>query len=218
VVQFLDANGNIIGSMSFSNIEKVIPCFTPGARIATPEGWRLVEDLCPGDLVLTEDAGAQPLAWCGGRSLTHAELLASPPLWPIRIAAGALGLNLPERDLTVSPQHRMLVTGPRAELIFGEAEVLVAATHLVGLPGITRELPQAGITYLHLMFDDHQIISAEGCLTESFQPAIGMIDGMDHAQRDEILTLFPDLAHQAGGMQAARRSLKSYEARVLFAA
>ena len=216
VVQFLDAFGNVIGSMSFSNIENVIPCFTPGTRIATPQGLRLAEDLRPGDLVLTEDHGPQPLIWVGARDLSAADLHRMPELCPVRIAAGALGLGLPQRDLIVSPQHRMLMDGPRAEVLFGEAEVLVAATHLVGLPGITR-LPAQAVTYLHLMCADHEILAAEGCLTESFQPATRMVAGMGTAQRDEILTLFPELA-QGAGMPAARRSLRAHEARVLLAA
>ncbi len=216
VVQFLDAAGNVIGSMAFSNIENVIPCFTPGARIATPQGLRPVEALQVGDLVLTEDDGPQPLVWVGARSLTAQEMQAMPQLCPVRIAAGALGLNLPARDLIVSPQHRMMLSGPRAEILFGEAEVLVAALHLVGLPGITQLAPQA-VTYLHLMCARHQILSAEGCLTESFQPAARMVAGMGAAQRDEILTLFPELA-KGQGMPAARRSLRAHETRVLLAA
>ena len=68
---------------------------------------RAVEVLRVGDLVLTEDHGPQPLVWVGARSLGPADLAANPALQPVRIAAGALGLGLPARDLVVSPQHRL---------------------------------------------------------------------------------------------------------------
>ncbi len=216
-VQFLDQNGAVLGSMQFSNIEKVIPCFTPGTRIVTDHGEVAVQDLRPGDMILTRDNGFQPLIWAGSRVLAVADLVLQPQLCPIRISAGALGFGLPVRDMMVSPQHRMLIEGPRAEMLFGEAEVLVAAAHLTRLPGIEPAFPQ-GVTYVHILFDGHEIVCADGAWSESFQPAQRMMDGMDAAQADEILALFPDLPRAEVAFPAARLSLKAHEARVLLAA
>ncbi|NBZ89750.1 Hint domain-containing protein [Stagnihabitans tardus] len=210
-VQFLDTNGNVVGSMAFSNIEKVMPCFTPGTLIETARGPLAVEALVPGDLVLTRDKGMQPLRWVGHRALSLADLIVQPRLRPLRIAAGSLGQDLPARDLVVSPQHRMLIEGARAEMLFGEAEVLVAARHLGA-----EELLPPGVTYIHLLFDAHEIIRAEGAWTESFQPASRMLSEMEAETRAEIEALFPELQHE--GFPAARLSLKSHEARVLLAA
>ena len=108
------------------------------------------------------------------------------------------------------------MTGPRAELMFGVDEVLVRAVHLVGLPGIELAM-QKEVTYLHLLFDRHEILCAEGAWTESFQPAMRMVDGMELAQRTEIATLFPELAKEGLDYPAARLSLKAHEAKVLLA-
>lgn len=215
-VRFFDTGGNLLGTMAFSNIETVIPCFTPGAIIATLTGPRPVDTLAAGDRIFTRDSGFQTLRWIGQRALTAAEVAAQPRLAPVRIAKGALGGGLPERDLIVSPQHRMLLTGPRAEMMFGEREVLVAALHLVGRPGITR-VKGGPVTYLHLLFDRHEIVQAEGAWSESFQPGAQTLNGMEAAVRDEILTLFPDLTTGAT-YPAARLSLKAHEAKVLLAA
>lgn len=216
-VQFLDTNGAVIGTLQFSNIEKVIPCFTPGTRITTDRGEVPVEDLQPGDMVLTRDRGFRPLIWVGRRDLTLADLVVQPALRPVRIAAGALGGGLPCRDMLVSPQHRMLVGGWRAEMLFGEEEVLVAATHLTALPGVTPAI-RPGVSYVHVMFDRHEIICADGAWSESFQPAQRMLDGMGEAQQEEILALFPDLPVSDVAFPSARLSLKAHEARVLLAA
>ena len=216
-VEFLDGNGQVIGSMSFSNIEKVIPCFTPGTRIVTDRGDIPVEDLVAGDLVLTRDNGLQPLRWVGQRKLSLADLIVQPKLRPVRIAQGALGQGLPCREMKVSPQHRMLVEGWRAEMLFGEAEVLVAATHLTGLPGVEQVLT-GGVTYVHIMFDRHEIVLADGAWSESFQPAQRMLNSMDTAASEEILTLFPELAALDVAFPSARLTLKAHEARVLLAA
>ena len=214
IVEFLDGAGAFIGSMAFTNIEAIIPCFTPGVLITTDRGEIAVEDLRPGDLVLTRDGGLQPIRWVGSRSLGLADLIVSPSLRPVQINAGALGAGLPQRDTLVSPQHRMLVEGAGPEMLFGEAEVLVAAVHLTGLRGVQQVLTP-GVTYIHLLMDRHEIICANGSWTESFQPADRSLGSMDHAQRAEIARLFPELSVDCDGYQSARLSLKAHEARVL---
>lgn len=216
-VQFLDAAGTVIGSMTFSDIETVVPCFTPGSLIATSAGEVLVQDLRVGDMVLTRDNGYQPVRWVGVREVTGRELSAAPNFWPVQIAQGALGEGLPMRSMRVSPQHRMLFTSARSEMYFGEREVLVAAVHLVGQPGIERVCPLDGVQYIHLLFDQHEVIRADGAWTESFQPGDLTLAGMDDAQRNELLALFPEL-QEGECFPAARRSLRAHESRVLLMA
>jgi hypothetical protein len=154
------------------------------------------------------------LRWVGRRDLPAAALQANPRFCPVLIRRGALGPNLPDRDMMVSPQHRMLVTGPRAELLFGEHEVLVAALHLVGLKGVERVAPQP-VSYIHLLFDAHEIVRADGAWSESFQPGAQTLEGLNSDQRDEVLALFPELALDPTCFAAARQTLKAHEARVL---
>ncbi len=218
-VEFEDASGNITHTMTYSEIEQVIICFAPGTGIATPRGTVAVETLAPGDRVVTRDNGVQTVRWVGRRDLRAGELIASPRLRPVLIRAGALGPNLPERDLMVSPNHRMLLSPAAADVLFAEPEVLVPAKHLVGLAGVQRVCP-AGVSYVHVMFDAHEVILADGAWSESFQPGDMSLGGIGHGQREEILGLFPDLARAEGlnAYRAARRSLKRYEAQLLLAA
>ena len=219
VVNFLDSTGHIIGTLSFTNIESIVSCFTPGTRIATLGGEVAVEALRVGDMVATRDNGIQEIRWIGSRRITREELRADESLRPILIKAGALGQGLPESDMMVSRQHRMLISGPRAELLFGSDEVLVRAQHLLNLPGVSVAEVEA-VTYLHILFDRHEVILADGAWSESFQPGDRTMGGMDAAQCAEIYKIFPELA-QAGHLarfEAARPTLKSFEARVLLAA
>lgn len=206
----------VLGTMDFSEIENVVPCFTNGTMITTPSGMVPVEDLKVGDLVLTRDNGARPVRWIGKRTLSSAELAAMPRFQPVTFKAGSMGDGLPLRDLTVSPQHRMLIQSADAELLFGEHEVLVAARNLAGRPGIeTAKLDQ--VTYIHLLFDEHEIVLSEGLWTESFQPGHKTLGDMDDAQRSEVLSLFPQLAGEnpSTAYPAARITLRAKEAALL---
>ena len=215
-VTFLDADRNPTGTLSFVNIENVVPCFTPGTLIATPKGEVPVEHLKAGDRVITRDNGLQEIRWVGQKTLGWRELAANPHLKPVLIRQGSLGNGLPERDMMVSPNHRMLVANDRTALYFDEHEVLVSAKHLVAANGI-QAIESIGTTYIHFMFDRHEVVLGNGAWTESFQPGDQTLKGMGNAQRSEIFELFPELQTEAGqnDYQAARRTLKKHEARLL---
>ncbi|MCB5410066.1 Hint domain-containing protein [Pseudogemmobacter faecipullorum] len=215
-VHFLDSDGNEVGHLDFRNIENVIPCFTPGTLIATPRGEVLVEELRAGDRVITRDNGIQEIRWVGEKPLTGQELAQNRHLQPILIKAHSLGHGLPERDMLVSPNHRILVANDRTQLYFDEHEVLVAAKHLIGAPGI-QQITSVGTSYIHFMCDRHEVVLSDGAWTESFQPGDYTLKGMGNSQRSEIFELFPELQTEAGlqGYQAARRTLKKHEARLL---
>ncbi|MGB5837537.1 MAG: Hint domain-containing protein [Albidovulum sp.] len=185
------------------------PCFTLGTLIAVPNGQIAIETLTPGDLVETMDHGPQVLRWIGRKSIAGTREFA-----PVRIEAGSLGND---RTLLVSPEHRMLMSGWKAELLFGEAEILVAAKHLVGHPGISRT-PVAEIEYFHLLFDRHEIVFAEGAPSESFYPSSILLE-QDRTLRDEIEAIFPEMtrdpAHKSCPL--ARRAVAAHEARLLAA-
>lgn len=217
-VQFLDGSGNVIGTMSFSNIETIVPCFTPGTLIATDRGEVDVDTLAVGDRVLTRDHGYQTIRWIGRRDLGAAELARLPKLRPVLIAKDALGQGTPSRDLRVSPQHRLLLRGARAELLTGEAEALAPAVHFLGQPGVARDAAAAGVRYIHLMFDRHEIVRSNGLWSESFQPGAATLSAMDAAVREELLTLFPGLSVPGElPYPAARLTLKRYEVRQILA-
>ena len=191
------------------------PCFTPGTRILTPQGYRPVEDLKVGDLVETRDAGAQPLCWVGEVALSGQDLQRRPEFRPVRIKAHAFGPGRPGRDLLLSPQHRILLSDWRAELFRGEAEVLAASVHFVDGVNVKRAPCYAGIRYLHIMCDTHQIVLADGLETETFLPGQAALASVPRAAADEVLELFPELATAGAAPLPARPVLRGWEARVM---
>ena len=215
-VTYFDENGNEVGRLDFTDIEEVIPCFTPGTLIATPRGEVRVEELAVGDRVVTRDNGIQEIRWVGAREMQPDELQQAKQLRPVMIKRGALGNGLPERDMMVSPNHRVLLASEQAELLFEEREVLVAAKHLVGREGI-EWADVHKVTYIHIMFDQHEVILSDGAWTESFQPGDMSLKGVDEAQRKELFLLFPELETHAGvaAYTAARRTLKKHEAQLI---
>ena len=166
-------------------------CFTSGTLIETRSGLVPVEDLRIGDLVLTMDAGYQPIRWIGGRKVSAADLRAAPRLRPIRICADALGPGLPRQDLLVSPQHRVLVRSPVAARMFGSAEVLIPAKKLLDMPGIYVDDAAEGVEYFHILFEAHHLIWSNGAVTESLFTGPEAMKAVSPEAREEIAALFP---------------------------
>ena len=191
-------------------------CLTEGSMVATITGERPVQDLKPGDKVFTRDNGVQEIAWVGSKAIDAKTLEANPKLLPITIQAGALGKNVPEQDLSVSPNHRMLIVNDFTSLLFEERETLVAAKHLVGKKGVFVSNVEE-TTYYHIMFQSHEVILSNGAWSESFQPGDYSIGTLDKDQRDEIFKLFPELADKGAfaNFASARRSLNKKEATLL---
>lgn len=167
-------------------------CFHVGTLIDTPDGPRSVERIAAGDLVTTLDRGPRPVLWTGGHAYDAAEAAARPKLRPIRIAAGSLGPGQPVRDLLVSPQHRILLTGALAARVSDAPAVLVAAGRLTGLPGIARVPEGRAVGYRHLLFDRHELIRAEGLVTESMLCGPMAMRALAPADRAAILALLPE--------------------------
>lgn len=133
--------------------------FARGTHITMGSGrQRPIEELKPGDPVLTRDDGVQRIRWIG--QSTHRAVGAFAP---IRIAAGTLNNS---RDLIVSPDHRLFIYQRTDRLGAGRAELLVKARHLINDQTVTFQ--RGGfVDYFQLLFDRHQIIYAEGIAAES---------------------------------------------------
>ena len=191
-------------------------CFAPDTRLATPDGPRAIQSLRQGDLILTRDNGAQAVMWTGHRRMSGARLYTMPHLRPIRFRAGALGIDRPDQELIVSPQHRMLIKGAAAQALFNTAEVLVKAEDLLNDATITVDHTMREVTYVHVMLEAHNIVWANGIETESFHPSNTALDLIDPTQREGLLALRPDIArdpHSYGDY--ARRNLSGSEAAIL---
>ncbi|GAA0284850.1 Hint domain-containing protein [Rhodovulum strictum] len=157
-------------------------CLTTGTAIRTPRGDIPVETLAPGDPVVTLDNGPQPVRWIGRTHHDAAALAAQPNLRPILIPRGSLGTS---RDLLVSPLHGMLIDGTH----------LARAGHLAELARgpIRIARGKREITYIHLMFDAHQIVFAEGAPCESFYPGPMAQQALSAADIATLEPLFPGL-------------------------
>ena len=200
----------IQGVSVYDNTPAPIPiadiiCFTAGTKIDTPNGGVAVENLKVGDLVLTMDEGPKPIRWIGKTTVQGIGKFA-----PVRFETNAIGNSQP---FMVSPNHRVLINGPMAELHFGETEVLVPAKALVNGDTITQT-DQAKVTYFHILLNGHEVIYANGAPTESLFTGEMAMSALDDDARAEIAALFPNIDQRP--VKPARPIMSYRETRAVF--
>jgi hypothetical protein len=168
------------------------PCYCAGTLVETPDGDRRVEDLAIGDLVMTGSGAVRPIKWIGRRSFAGRFVLGRKDILPVCIKAGALGTNVPRRDLWISPHHAMYFERAYFEQAAGGG-VLIEAKDLINGTSIVQASYVNAVDYFHIELDTHDVILAEGALSETFSDDDNR--AMFH-NADEFHALYPQA--QAG--------------------
>ncbi len=166
-----------IGSVSAKQLE-LVACFAAGTRIGTDRGPVTVESLQVGDAVTLAGGGARAAVWIGSRTIDCARHPRPETVWPVCVARGAFGGNVPERDLYLSPDHAVFVEG-----------VLIPVKLLINVMSITQ-VKRERVSYYHVELPEHAVILAEGLQVESY------LDAGDRANfaGGDTIRLFPDFA------------------------
>ena len=174
----IEFDDNSIGVGQTVTFDLTTECFLPGTRILTDRGDVNVEDLAIGDLVKTAN-GFQPIKWIGKQSVDPNRVKSALRSHPICVKAGALGDNLPQRDLYLSPDHALLVDG-----------LLINAGALVNGTSIIKTDPTTPFTYYHVELDVHALMVVEGTYAESYLPQ--KEDRHCYDNSDEFEALYPN--------------------------
>nr|WP_239032480.1 Hint domain-containing protein [Leisingera sp. MMG026] len=136
------------------------PALLPSTPIATPEGYRALNGLQRGDLVLTSSGEAVPVL-----HVIERQVPALGSFAPVRLRAPYFGLL---RDIQAAPFQRLVLSGSEVEYLFGQPAVLVPAGNLLGTGTALRGASATPlITYRQAVLPDHEPLLAAGAMTES---------------------------------------------------
>ncbi len=142
-------------------------CFAAGTMLRSESGMVAAETLRVGDRVWTLDRGFQPIRWVGRQDHLAYDMQRDPHLRAVQIRKGVLGSGLPVRDLRLSRQHRVLLRAGFLRQLIGADQALIPVHRLIGLPGISIAPIEEKLSYIHLLFDHHEVVVAEGVGAES---------------------------------------------------
>ena len=167
-----------------SAVDQMFVCYVAGTEIETTRGYVPIEQIKVGDFVETLDHGPQEVRWIGSQFV-----LGTGKNAPIRIEAGLFDNDVP---VFVSPNHRILLHGEMIDMLFAADEVFAPAKALINGTTITQE-PRALVHYCHFALDQHEIIMADGMLSESLLPGPETLRLIKPADRDALFDAIPRL-------------------------
>lgn len=154
------------------------------AVVQTAQGPKAARDLRVGDMVHTLDHGQQCLRWVGFSRLNAEE----GHLVRVMNEDGS------RSQMILAPNHLVLQQSPKAEILFGDHEVLCPALSLSGLGRFERAM-SATPTLVHLLFDQFELVQVGDFWVESFVPDMPRIRMVSPEVADDIINALPRLAH-----------------------
>jgi hypothetical protein len=198
--------GTPLGTVPFAATAwaPAVSCYLRGSRIATPTGEVNVEDLRIGQRVMTESGIARAIRWIGHRTIDCTRYLDQEEAWPIRICRDSFGLNMPHRDLWLSPSHAVYADG-----------MLVPVRHLVNGLSIAQEQHDS-VDYFHIELGHHDVLLANGLPCESLLD-IADPDEFDNADTAPVpgsLEPYARIVSQGPRLEALRERLFHLACRV----
>ncbi len=123
-----------------------------GTKIRTPGGETPVEDLSPGDLVMTRNSGPTQLI------ATEWDFVLEQA---VEFSAEALGRDMPESGVTLPVSQPVLLRDWRASVMFGQPQAAAPAGLLVD-HGFILDRGELELTLHRLIFERDQVIYADG--------------------------------------------------------
>jgi Hint domain len=183
--------------------------FTCGTRVATASGWRPVEAIGVGDLVMTFDNDLQAVvAVTRG---THFAAAGDLPAFavPIHVPMGAIGNDEP---MVLLPEQITMIESDAAEALTGDPFALVPAKALEGFRGIDRIRGLRPVESVSLHFENDEVIFADGgalMLAPSAVPGIVTLDVLETAGGLPA----PYTVHRGPGARALVEAMATEDAR-----
>jgi hypothetical protein len=197
-------------------LEDICAAFARGTLIATPQGPVAVEDLAPGDPVLTRDEGPQPLRWIGACAVTTSDADFAEGRGPLRVMIDALGEGRPAPDLVLHHRARILVRHSACRSRFGTDAALAPVRAFADGDRIAALRPAEPVQFYNLALDRHQILTANGIEVESYHPGTEVAASIGGELHHHLIRLFPFLGGRLDGFgPLCRPRLRAVEAEAL---
>lgn len=140
-----------------------------GGSIATEFGWRPIEAVCCGDMVLTFDNGFRPIVGMRRVCLWNGRDTCPDALLPVLIEANVLDNT---RDVRVLPEQGIMVESNAAENYRGDPFAVLIPRSMQAYGFADRVQPGGPIEVIILEFEETEVIYGQ-CGLHYFVPKTG---------------------------------------------
>jgi hypothetical protein len=201
-VSTLLPNGNISQTRQIAPalplFEDAFCAFTHGSLVDTENGPIAIEDLQPGDRVLTSDNQSEVVLWKGSTTLVPGRPGPSGRnLRLTRIMADSFGMQRPMSYVLAGPSARLLNTPDHLRAVAGGAQMLTPVQEFIDGMNVIETAPPTAVELFHICLPRHAVIRVGGLEFETYHPGINATRMVSHAMRSVYLNLFAHIDQMA---------------------
>ncbi len=197
-VSSLLPNGNIAETRHIAPalpiFEDAFCAFSRGTTVETDNGPIAIEDLLPGDQIVTLDGTSQPLLWKGCTTLVPGK--PGPQgrnLHLTRIMADSFGMQRPMSYVIAGPSARLLNTPDHLRAVTGGVQILTPVQEFLDGMNVIETAPPTPVELFHICLPKHAVIRVGGLEFETYHPGLNAARAISHAMRSVFLNLFPHI-------------------------
>ncbi|WP_298973857.1 Hint domain-containing protein [uncultured Roseobacter sp.] len=188
--------------------DEAFSAFAHGTNLQSDKGPIAIEDLQPGDRLLTADGGSSEISWIGSSTFMPSDKGNFTPL--TRIMADSFGVSRPDSFLSLGPAARLLQTPAHLRSEVGEKRVFTPARAFVDGVNVIEVTPPTPIRMFHVCLQRHAAVIAGGLEIETYHPGANPMRLLSHTLRTVFMSVFPQISHVSdfGPMNYARASVE----------
>ncbi|MDK3017468.1 Hint domain-containing protein [Pseudodonghicola flavimaris] len=197
-VSALAPNGDIVDTHHIAPalplFENAFCAFTRRTMVETDCGPVAVEDLLPGDRLITADGSAAPLLWKGSTTIQPNRPDAKGRYHRLtRVMADSFGMQMPMSDVLLGPSARILKTPGHLRALAGSNPLLTPLTEFIDGMSVIETAPPTPAQVYHLCLAEHAVIRIGGMEFETYHPGANALRMSSPAMREVFLGLFPHI-------------------------
>ena len=171
--------------------EDAFCAFTRGSLVETPQGPMAIEDLLPGDQVLTQNGESETVLWKGSVTLIPGREDSRGRMRPLtRIMADTFGMQKPMSGVIAGPAARLLGTPAHLRHLHGGQPILTPVHEFQDGMGVIETLPPTPVELFHICVARHSVIRVDGLQFETYHPGVNAVRTISHSLRSVYLNLF----------------------------
>ncbi|WP_420584692.1 Hint domain-containing protein [Ruegeria sp.] len=194
-VSTLMENGDVVQTRHIAPalpmFEDAFCAFTRGSLVETESGPMAIEDLLPGDTVLTENGTSETVVWKGSVTLIPGREDSRGRTRPLtRIMPDTFGMQKPMSGVIAGPAARLLGTPGHLRHVHGDGPVLTPVHEFQDGMGVIETLPPTPVELFHICLKRHAVIKVDGLQFETYHPGINAVRRLSHSLRSIYLNLF----------------------------
>ncbi len=165
--------------------------FAQGTIFQAERGYMAIEDIQPGDMLMTADGTTEQVTWIGSATFSPNDL--GDRMHLTRVMADSFGMNRPESFISLGSAARVLQAPAHLRGNIDAGRMMTPAHRFLDGVNVIEVMPPTPMRLFHIGMRRHTALIASGLEVESYHPGSTPIGDLSNTLRDVFQSMFPHI-------------------------